>query len=135
MRCLYTSAREEAERYRPEPLASPPAPTSRAPEEVCVELDQAEAVSRWNQERWWPWVCQRYLEHVLGITCWRQFEAEDFGVLGRLREVDAHAAELGTRADATLQTTRWPDSCRIAHEVETWLEHRHADPLTPSRSE
>ena len=42
------------------------------------------AIDEWQQRHWTIWLRHRWVEHVLGETCWEEFERERFGRLRSL---------------------------------------------------
>jgi hypothetical protein len=57
-------------------------------EKAGHDLGQS-AIEDWHRRHWTIWLRHRWLEHLLGTTCWEEFEPERFG---RLRALfGAHA--------------------------------------------
>ena len=74
---LFREASQEAERHKY--LES---------EKAGRDLGPA-AIEDWQRRHWTLWLRHRWLEHLLGVACWEEFEPERFG---RLRALfGAHA--------------------------------------------
>jgi hypothetical protein len=44
----------------------------------------ARAINEWQQRHWTVWLRHRWVEHLMGETCWEEFERERFGRLRAL---------------------------------------------------
>jgi hypothetical protein len=42
------------------------------------------AIVDWHERHWTIWLRHRWLEHLLGVACWEEFEPERFGRLAIL---------------------------------------------------
>lgn len=84
-RSLFREALQEAERHKY--LESEKAGRDLGPG----------AIEDWQRRHWTLWLRHRWLEHLLGVTCWEEFEPQCFGRLAAL--FDSHRGVLGHVAD------------------------------------
>ncbi|NQT87175.1 hypothetical protein HQ560_10450 [bacterium] len=52
-----------------------------------------DAIDDWQQRYWTVWLRHRWVEHLLGMECWEEFQAEKFGCLKALRNRYSEAVE------------------------------------------
>lgn len=96
---LFHDAIEEAERYKY--LESEKAGRDLGPG----------AIEDWQRRHWTIWLRHRWLEHLLGVRCWEEFEPERFGRLAALfatqRDTLDHVADLVRHGAENLDIIWW----------------------------
>jgi hypothetical protein len=69
------------------------------------------AIEDWQRRHWTIWLRHRWLEHLLGATCWEEFEPERFGrlaaLLGGHRDILDHVANMIRRGAENLDIIWW----------------------------
>jgi hypothetical protein len=96
---LFERARAEANRYKY--LES---------EKAGHDLGQR-AIDDWHRRHWTIWLRHRWLEHLMGVTCWEEFEPESFGRLIPLfqahRKLLDRVAEMARRGAENIDVLTW----------------------------
>ena len=69
------------------------------------------AIDDWHRRHWTIWLRHRWLDHLLGTTCWEEFEPECFGRLRALfsahPDVIERVVELVRRGAENLDLLWW----------------------------
>ena len=96
---LYQKAQEEADRHKY--LES---------QKAGHDLGPA-AIEDWQRRHWTLWLRHRWIEHLLGLACWAEFDPEHFGRLtalfGARRDLLDHVAEMILRGAENLDIIWW----------------------------
>ncbi len=108
---LYHKAQEEADRHK-----------YIESQKAGHDLGPA-AIEDWQRRHWTIWLRHRWLEHLLGVACWQEFEPERFGRVGTLfaahRDVLERVAEMIRGGSENLDIIWW--AARVRHDLPTVL--------------
>jgi hypothetical protein len=80
-----------------------------------------DAIDAWHRQHWTVWLRHRWIEHLLGLVCWEEFELEKFGTLASLQDsysdVFDSVADRARQGEENLNIVVWAGSSRLALET------------------
>ena len=83
-----------------------------------------DAIDAWQRDHWTVWLRHRWMEHLLGLVCWEEFEFEEFGTLASLQDaysdVFEPVADRALQGDENLDIVVWAGSNRL--ELDTVID-------------